>query len=125
MQSTLILSRKDGAIVRASGLLVADNTPAAPGNETISEQDSNSSVALLNDRRRDEDGENQNKGTPRTEADVARAVWKFFGAAGVMVDDMTGQSGGKGSEKDDEVRLLRMRLKRSEIVIVPGKLPIS
>lgn len=46
--------------------------------------------------------------------DVAGAVWKFLGAAGSLVDEL---------DKEDDVRLLRLRTKKNELVIVPGKLP--
>lgn len=44
--------------------------------------------------------------------EVASAVWKFFGAAGSLID---------GLDKDDDLRLLRLRTKKNELVIVPGK----
>lgn len=48
--------------------------------------------------------------------EVASAVWKFFGAAGSLID---------GLDKDDELRLLRLRTKKNELVIVPGELLTS
>lgn len=44
--------------------------------------------------------------------DVAGAVWKFLGAAGSLVDEL---------DKEDDVRLLRLRTKKNELVIVPGE----
>jgi dynein light chain roadblock-type len=38
-------------------------------------------------------------------------VWSFLGAAGNLVDEL---------DKEDEVRLLRLRTKKNELVIVPG-----
>lgn len=43
--------------------------------------------------------------------DVASMVWSFLSAAGALVD---------GLDKDDEVKLLRLRTKKNELVIVPG-----
>lgn len=43
--------------------------------------------------------------------DVARLVFKFVEAAGAFVD---------GLDKDEEVRLLRVRTKKNELVIVPS-----
>lgn len=40
-------------------------------------------------------------------------MWKFFGAAGSLID---------GLDKDDDLRLLRLRTKKNELVIVPGEL---
>jgi dynein light chain roadblock-type len=42
---------------------------------------------------------------------VARLVFKFVEAAGSFVD---------GLDKDEEVRLLRVRTKKNELVIVPS-----
>lgn len=44
--------------------------------------------------------------------DVARLVFKFVEAAGAFVD---------GLDKDEEVRLLRVRTKKNELVIVPSR----
>jgi len=44
--------------------------------------------------------------------DVARLVFKFVEAAGSLVD---------GLDKDEEVRLLRVRTKKNELVIVPSR----
>jgi dynein light chain roadblock-type len=38
-------------------------------------------------------------------------VWSFLKAAGHLVDEL---------DKEDEVRLLRLRTKKNELVIVPG-----
>ena len=41
-------------------------------------------------------------------------VWSFLTAAGSLVDEL---------DKDDEVKLLRLRTKKNELVIVPGMFP--
>jgi hypothetical protein len=38
-------------------------------------------------------------------------VWSFLTAAGNLVDEL---------DKDDEVKLLRLRTRKNELVIVPG-----
>lgn len=43
--------------------------------------------------------------------EVARMVWAFVGAAGTMVE---------GLDAEDEVKLLRLRTRKNELVIVPG-----
>lgn len=45
--------------------------------------------------------------------DIAGAVWKFLEAAGSLVDEL---------DKEDDVRLLRLRTKKNELVVVPGML---
>lgn len=44
--------------------------------------------------------------------DVASMVWSFISAAGNLVE---------GLDKEDEVKLLRLRTKKNELVIVPGR----
>lgn len=101
MQSTLILSRQTGTILRTSGLSSASET-ANPETASL-----NSPVML----ERDEELDNKEK--LRNAEDVARLVWKFFNAAGETVDELMGV--------EDEVKLLRLRTRRNELVIVPGE----
>ena len=98
VQSTLILSRDTGAIVRTSGLI--SNSSSANPNSTLS-----ASGETTNDSYRKESG-------IHSAEDVAGAVWKFLGAAGSLVDEL---------DKEDDVRLLRLRTKKNELVIVPGE----
>lgn len=93
VQSTLILSRDTGAIVRSTGLLTA---------EDIAEEGD----AVLNGV----DTEGKQKGTRNAE-DVARLVWNFVKGAGTTAEEMNGEN--------DEVKLLRLRTKKNELVIVP------
>ena len=44
--------------------------------------------------------------------DVASMVWAFISAAGTLVE---------GLDKEDEVKLLRLRTKKNELVIIPGE----
>lgn len=48
--------------------------------------------------------------------DVARIVWNYVRATEFMVKELN---------EDDDARLLRVRTKRHELVIVPGKSIIS
>ena len=50
-------------------------------------------------------------GVVQTAEDVAKMVYSFVSAAGGLVE---------GLNKGDEVKLLRLRTKRNELVIVPG-----
>lgn len=45
--------------------------------------------------------------------DVASKVWSFLAAAGSLVE---------GLYEEDEVKLLRLRTKKNELVIIPGEL---
>ena len=99
VQSTLILARDTGAIVRASGLITADEIAedgAAPTNE-----------AYVNGS----DGEVKKRGTRKAE-EVAQLVYTFVKSAGSMIEELNGEH--------DEAKLLRVRTKKNELVVVPG-----
>jgi len=107
VQSTIILSRETGAIVRTSGL--------------ISKSDSVNPNSTLPASAADETLDNYTNGTRsgglQSAEDVARLVLKFVEAASTMVDSL---------DHEDELRLLRLRTKKNELVIVPSEYyPIS
>ena len=100
VQSTLILSRDSGAIVRASGLITPEEIGedgTAPANGTY-----------VNGT----EGEIKKKGTRKAE-EVAQLVYNFVKSAGSMIEELNGDN--------DEAKLLRVRTKKNELVIVPGK----
>lgn len=109
VQSTLILSRDTGAIVRSSGLITAEEiaedgtaptTAATTTTMANGENSSNGEVA-------------KKKGTRQAE-EVAGLVWNFMKASGQMVEALNGEG--------DESKLVRVRTKRNELVVVPGRL---
>jgi len=102
VQSTLVLSRENGAIVRTSGL-ISNSTSANP----------NSTLPASNESATDNYTNGRKESGIQSAEDVASMVWSFLGAAGKLVD---------GLDKDDEVKLLRLRTKKNELVIVPGTL---
>ncbi|KAF2753401.1 hypothetical protein EJ05DRAFT_213651 [Pseudovirgaria hyperparasitica] len=99
VQSTLILSRENGAIVRTSGLI--SSSTSANGNNTLPAP-SDSAVDLYSN--------GKPEGGIQSAEDVARLVWSFVGSASTLAS---------GLDKDDEVKLLRVRTKKNELVIVP------
>lgn len=96
VQSTLIISRESGAIVRSTGLLTADE-----------ETEQASTVPQTNGV----DGETPQKRGTRNAEEVAKLVWKYIQACSELVENMNGQG--------DEVKLTRLRTKKNELVIVP------
>lgn len=103
VQSTLILSRDNGAIIRTSGL-ISKSASVNPNSTLPAPQDP------LDDTY---NGKRSESGINNAE-DVARLVWNFVGAAGTLVD---------GLESDNEVKLLRVRTKHNELLIIPGVSP--
>lgn len=127
VQSTLILSRTDGAIVRADGLLAlkrrrasssaADSSAGglndSPSRNFHTPSKSNGTggardSAILSGPRRDDEA-----GGKQTGEEVARAVWKYVKATEGLVTDL---------DEEDEVKLLRVRTRKNELVVVPSKI---
>lgn len=100
VQSTLILSRENGTIIRTSGL-ISKSSSANP----------NSTLPAANDAVPDSYTNGRKESGMHSAEDVASMVWSFLKAAGSLVD---------GLDKEDEVKLLRLRTKKNELVIVPG-----
>lgn len=100
MQSTLILSRENGSIIRTSGLI--SNSSSANPNSTLPASGEATSESYTNGRKE--------SGIHSAE-DVASSVWSFLTAAGSLVDELY---------KDDEVKLLQLRTKKNDMVIVTG-----
>ncbi|KAK3648597.1 hypothetical protein LTR56_007423 [Elasticomyces elasticus] len=104
VQSTLILSRETGAIVRSSGLITADEIEEEEGTTappTTSGADANGADCSVVSKK---------KGTRNAE-DVARIVWNYVKSVGTLVEELNGSY--------DEPKLLRVRTKKNEIVVVP------
>jgi dynein light chain roadblock-type len=100
VQSTLLLSRQSGAIVQTSGL-ISQSSSVNPNSSLPASVDDTDGYA---------------NGRPDTgmqsAEDVARLVFSFVESARTMVN---------GLDNEEEVRLLRVRTKKNELVIVPSK----
>jgi hypothetical protein len=83
--------------------LISNSSSANP-NSTLPASDETAPDSYVNGRK---------EGGIHNAEDIASAVWKFLGAAGSLVDEL---------DKEDDVRLLRLRTKKNELVIVPGML---
>lgn len=101
VRGTLILSRETGAIVRATGLIARDDPIDSDGALPAASHDTK---------------QEQEKGAQSAE-DIARIVWNFAKVAGDMLQELNGPA-------DDEMKLLRIRSKKKELVIVPGKISL-
>lgn len=130
VRSTLILSRKDGSIIKASGA-IADDTPVP-----------------AQDRRRENVEQDQDESVESEEPEITRAQMlassihgfvaaaavlgesirsvdnessMFSGRPGIEEDDQAGSATvvGQKAQAEDDVQLLRLRLKKQEIIIFP------
>ena len=95
VQSTLILSRDTGGIVQSSGLDSREDST----NPDSALPPSNNAL-------------NGHTGGLRTAEDIARLVYNFVKTSVDMAQELNGT-------QDDELKLLRLRTKKNEIVIVP------
>lgn len=102
VQGTLVLSRDTGAIVQSSGLITDDENGDGEAARPRSSDATNTNGT---------DNEAPKKGTRRVE-DVAGLVWRFAQSTASMIEELNGGS--------DEAKLLRVRTKKNELVIVPG-----
>ncbi|KAF2083592.1 hypothetical protein K490DRAFT_69645 [Saccharata proteae CBS 121410] len=99
VQSTLVLSRDTGAILQTSGLI--SNSASANPNSTLPAPTENAAPAYANGRKE--------SGIHSAE-DVARMVHRMVEMSGEMAGEL---------EEEDEVKLLRIRTKKHELIIVP------
>lgn len=112
VQSTLILARENGAIVRASGL-ISSSSSSASLNPSDSHQ-SSGQIGYFEDNRPSSAAGGENGESSNRAEEVARIVWNFMETAAGLINDLNGE--------DDEMKLLRLRTKKNELVIVPGEL---
>jgi dynein light chain roadblock-type len=105
VQSTLVLSRVDGAILRSEGLL-ARNARKRASSRTQDQINGRTDGSQIGEDKDDEETESASG------RDIARTVWRFVKATEGMVGEM---------DADDELRLLRVRTKKNELVIVPSE----
>ncbi|KAF2722160.1 hypothetical protein K431DRAFT_284106 [Polychaeton citri CBS 116435] len=111
VQSTLILSRESGAIVRSSGLLTSEDAAPAPNTSTSNAVTENAGSPQQTKALLQPNGERKARTGTRQAEEVARIVWKFTQGCSEVIEELNGES--------DEVKLLRLRTKRNELVVVP------
>lgn len=113
VQSTLILSKSDGSIIRSTGFLAASKKPA---EDALTDQGMLRNGTAYNGDHTTTNGDHDpaNQSRSLTAEDVAKRVFTFVNSATAFAAAM---------EEGDDVKLLRMRSKKNEIVIVPGERP--
>jgi len=118
VQSTLILSKSDGSIIRSTGLLAESPVSLQPpDNPSFGDNSLNGNGA-----HRIDPGSNEGTGQDVPDSaikgakSVARMVFRFVSGAQDFVRSMDGT---------DDMRLLRLRTRKNEIMIVPGRYIMS
>ena len=110
VQSTMILSKVDGAIIHSTGQLSSTSSPVIVTPEvgnTVTSVDGARS-ALLDEKI---GYTSQRDDARRSPEEVAKMVFSFVSTASGLAEDL---------EKGDVVQLLRLRTRTVEIIIVPG-----
>ncbi|KAK8216098.1 hypothetical protein HDK77DRAFT_480745 [Phyllosticta capitalensis] len=105
VQSTLVLARDTGAIVHTSGF--ASSNAAANPNATL--PPTTTDTTAVGGGIANASGGRKESGIKSAE-DVARLVHGFIESAGTLVREL---------EEEDEVKLLRLRTRKNELVVVP------
>lgn len=95
VKATIVLDRTSGAILKTSGEISSIRTSRSDPLVTSSFSSENGSSPA---------------GEPQGAEQLAAMVWNFISAAGALVRDL---------DSEDELRLLRLRTKNQELVIVP------
>ncbi|MCJ1377860.1 hypothetical protein MMC17_000956 [Xylographa soralifera] len=111
VQSTLVLSKADGAIIQATGF--ATNVTASPANEIGVRQPAESRLVLSESADGKIEYARNEIQSSKTAEEVAKMIFQFVSTTTGLVNDL---------EEGDDVQLVRLRTRKSEIVIVPGKL---
>ncbi|KAI9878153.1 MAG: hypothetical protein M1830_001760 [Pleopsidium flavum] len=122
VQSTLILSKADGSIIRTSGLISqpASSSPSASlkgstsggvvSSSGLNEGPATTDMEATENSNGYEEGRGGGGAGMKSAEEVARMVWTFVDAVGGLV---------VGLDAEDEAKLLRLRTKKNELVIVP------
>lgn len=141
VQSTLILSRKDGSIIRATGFSQGD-TAIDYQTRTYGKPQSNeanSPIQNMKEATRDSDDVANKRETPSSTELLAGAIYDFVNVSSRLAKDITNlemhsvtntslstdtqareqQTESPSSSNEEDVHLLRMRTKRHEIIIFP------
>lgn len=147
VRSTLILSRKDGSIIRATGSIAGDNERGQrPGSVYGNAEPSKPTESTDRDAQAQQDeGNEESKVEPTLSPAqiLAESIYTFVASAGALAESLgkidlladasstRKEAGRVDSQKDDptaastasqtdgEVQLLRLRLKKQEIIIFP------
>ncbi|KAM0461053.1 hypothetical protein ACHAPV_000915 [Trichoderma viride] len=98
VKASMVLDRASGAILKTSGQVDALQTAKARNASTA--------ASFSNDAPAAEEGQSQGI------EEFAEMVWNFVNSSGQLVQDV---------DEEDELKLLRLRTKRQEIVIVPDQ----
>ncbi|KND87395.1 hypothetical protein TOPH_07999 [Tolypocladium ophioglossoides CBS 100239] len=96
VKASIVLDRFNGAILKTSGDVSALRTAKARDAATAASFSNEAPVAE----------ESESKGVE----DFAAVIWNFVNTSGQLVQEV---------DTEDELRLLRLRTKKQEIVIVP------
>lgn len=143
VQSTLILSRKDGSIIKATGSIANSTEADAQDGRIYSNTDSSGDEKVPRVTQGDNAEVKSTESTPSAAQVMAESIHAFVASASLLAESLgklsnladtargrtepdTSKSEGKDvittsstSQVDHEIQLLRLRLKKQEVIIFP------
>ncbi|KAI1181105.1 hypothetical protein F4777DRAFT_2178 [Nemania sp. FL0916] len=108
VKAWLMLDRSNGAVLKTNGQIAAIR-PAKQTSSTNNAANS-SSLPTPTGGSFSVDGQSDSNNESLAAQELASLVWSFLSSAGSLVDEIDGE---------DELKLLRLRTKKQEFVIVP------
>ncbi|OBR08771.1 hypothetical protein CH63R_07536 [Colletotrichum higginsianum IMI 349063] len=106
VKATVILDRVTGAILRTSGQLSSFNAATLATGQGSFSGEGAAGQQQQQQQQQQQNGEEQPQGLE----EFAAKVWNWVNASGTLVLDL---------DTEDELKLLRLRTKKQELVIVP------
>ncbi|KAI1329948.1 hypothetical protein F5Y16DRAFT_60938 [Xylariaceae sp. FL0255] len=104
VKAWLMLDRSNGAVLKTNGQIAAVRPAKSTPNNSSNNTTTSTGGSFSNDANTSADNETQ------AAQELASMVWGFLSTAGSLVDEI---------DPEDELRLLRLRTKKQEFVIVP------
>lgn len=106
VQGTLILSRVNGAIVQSTRLVTGEDVDTEEGAAAATTNGTSYTNGVGGS-----EGDVVKKTGTRKADEIATLVWNYMSSTAALVEGMNGEG--------DEAKLVRVRTKRNEIVVVP------
>lgn len=106
VQGTLILSRVNGAIVQSTRLVTGEDVDTEEGPAAATTNGTSYTNGVGGN-----EGDVVKKTGTRKADEIATLVWNYMSSTAALIEGMNGEG--------DEAKLVRVRTKRNEIVVVP------
>ncbi|KAI1125784.1 hypothetical protein F5Y10DRAFT_246334 [Nemania abortiva] len=110
VKAWLMLDRSNGAVLKTNGQIAAVRPPKSSSNANNNNNGISSSLPTSSGGSFSADVHTNTNNESLAAQELASMVWSFLSSAGSLVDEI---------DSEDELKLLRLRTKKQEFVIVP------